>query len=68
MTELIRASGRDPEAVIAEIKAWTKLVDEQELVFDSDPRKTSNAGLTQARPDGTVLPPTDISDDNPAEE
>jgi lambda family phage portal protein len=68
MTELIRASGRDPEAVIAEIKAWTKLVDEQELVFDSDPRKTSNAGLTQARPDGTVLPPTDISVDNPAEE
>ena len=43
-------------------------MDEQELVFDSDPRKTSNAGLTQARPDGTVLPPTDISDDNPAEE
>ena len=63
--EAIRASGRDPAAVLAEIKQWSQEVDKAELVFDSDPRKVSNAGLTQARPQGTVLPPPGAPADTP---
>lgn len=57
MQEIIRARGGNPDKVIAEFVKWASIVDERELVFDSDPRKVSNAGLTQARPAGTVLPP-----------
>ena len=68
MLEIIRRNGGDPETVLKELSEWAKKVDERELVFDSDPRKTSGAGLTQARPDGTVLPPAVTPDDtNPQE-
>jgi len=68
MFEIIRASGKDPEMVLAEIKAWSNETDRLELVFDTDPRKVSNAGLTQARPDGTVLPPATPEDTTETEE
>ncbi|MFW6299487.1 MAG: phage portal protein [Oceanicaulis sp.] len=46
--EQIRRSGRDPEKVRAEIVAWKDKTDAADLVFDSDPRKTSEAGLAQS--------------------
>ncbi|MFT6460693.1 MAG: lambda family phage portal protein [Maricaulis maris] len=52
INEAIRADGRNPEAVIAEFATWFAEVDEAEMVFDSDPRKVSDAGLTQAAVSG----------------
>jgi lambda family phage portal protein len=48
--------GRSLEEVLAERKQELELLDALGIVTDSDPRQVSNAGLTQARPDGTVLP------------
>lgn len=56
----IRKLGYDPEEIGAEIAADNALIDKLGLVLDSDPRKTSAAGLTQARPENTVLPPTNL--------
>lgn len=50
----------DPTAHANEIAKANTLIDELGLVLDCDPRKVSNAGLTQARPQGTVIPNTDI--------
>lgn len=58
--EAIRADGRDPDTVMAEFAAWFAKVDESEMVFDTDPRKVSDAGLTQGRPAGTELVPPSI--------
>lgn len=55
----------DPESHADEIAKANALFDKLGLVLDCDPRKVSNAGLTQARPVGTQLPSTDI---NPASE
>ena len=62
MQDIIRARGGNPDKVLADFAKWAEQIDERELVFDSDPRKTSAAGLTQARPDGTVLPPASHED------
>lgn len=43
----IRKLGYDPDELDAEIAADAKNVDARGLVFDSDPRKTSAAGLAQ---------------------
>lgn len=48
----------DPEAELRRAASDFALMDQLGLVLDTDPRKVSAAGLTQARPDGTVLPPT----------
>lgn len=66
MQAQIRAGGGDPEQVLAAFKEWASLTDAAQLVFDSDPRKVSNAGLTQARPPGSVLPGEE-TDDKPTE-
>lgn len=55
----------DPEAHAEELATANALFDKLGLVLDSDPRKVSNAGLTQARPAGTEIPSTDI---NPTQE
>lgn len=55
----------DPDAHAEELAAANALFDKLGLVLDSDPRKVSNAGLTQARPAGTEIPSTDI---NPTQE
>ncbi len=52
----IAEQGEDPDEVLAEIAATAEKLDALALVLDSDPRKVSNAGLTQARPQGTALP------------
>ncbi|MFD3301963.1 phage portal protein [Aquipseudomonas alcaligenes] len=57
----------DPAAHAQDIANANKLFDDLGLVFDCDPRKVSNAGLTQARPQGTVIPSTDV-DPAPANE
>ena len=56
--EAIRMQGLEPEDVIALYTEWNKLLDAGNVVLDTDPRKVSAAGLTQARPPGTELPPT----------
>ena len=61
--ECVAERGRNPQDVIAEILAFNKLVDEGKIVLDSDPRKTSNAGLTQAKPEGSKLPSADLPED-----
>lgn len=48
--------GYDPEEFLTTIEAWNAELDKRGIVLDSDPRKVSNAGLTQARPDGSVIP------------
>tara|TARA_R110002073_G_scaffold120601_2_gene262649 strand:- start:93 stop:1577 length:1485 start_codon:yes stop_codon:yes gene_type:complete len=53
MQDIIRASGGNPDRVIADFTKWAAIVDEKELVFDSDPRKVSNAGLAQNIVTGT---------------
>jgi lambda family phage portal protein len=60
--------GYDPDDYLDELQAWNKELDDRGIVLDTDPRKTSTTGLTQARPDGSVLPPTSTEDDHEDEE
>ena len=53
---IIRERGGDPEQVARERAEELAAADAAGVVDDTDPRKTSNAGLTQARPEGTTLP------------
>lgn len=62
LPEALRELGYDPDEVMDEYAASNKKLDDLGIVLDSDPRKTSNAGLTQARPGGTVIPSPDVSD------
>jgi capsid protein len=55
--EAIRMEGLEPEDVIALYVEWNRLLDAGKVVLDTDPRKVSAAGLTQARPIGSDLPP-----------
>lgn len=64
--QFIAGWGNDPEAQLEEIARINGVLDGFGLVLDTDPRKTSRAGLTQARPEGTVLPSTDVAGDLPA--
>lgn len=64
LPELIRMNGYDPDDFLREVQEWNKAMDEAGVVFDSDPRKTSVAGLTQARSGETALPPTSREDDD----
>jgi capsid protein len=61
-SQIVLENGEDPEEVDAQIAADNKRADALGFVLDSDPRKTSNAGLAQARPDGTVLPSTEVNE------
>lgn len=51
----------DTAAHASEIAKANELFDALGLVLDGDPRKVSNAGLTQARPVGTQIPSTEIN-------
>ena len=56
--EAIRADGYEPGEVLRQIEEWNGLLDAAGIVLDSDPRKVSAAGLTQARPTGqSSMPP-----------
>jgi capsid protein len=50
------SGGRDREEVWNERKAELDRARDLDLVFDTDPTQTSDAGLTQARPQGTAIP------------
>lgn len=54
--EIKETTGRNLEDVARERKAELDLLDSLGIVTDTDPSKVSNAGLTQARPDGSTLP------------
>ena len=56
--EAIRADGLEPDEVLRQYQEWNKALDAAGVVLDSDPRKVNSAGLTQARPVGSELPPT----------
>lgn len=55
--EGIREEGLEPEDVIQQYREWNSAIDDAGIVLDTDPRKVSAQGLTQARPPGTELPP-----------
>lgn len=50
LPEAIRQEGYDPDDVIEEIANFNNLLDESELVLDSDPRNMSQAGVYQIPP------------------
>ena len=56
--EAIRADGYEPDEVLRQIEEWNQQLDAAGIVLDTDPRKVSAAGLTQARPMGSMQPPT----------
>jgi lambda family phage portal protein len=45
--QTIRERGGNPNDVFEQIRLWRKKADAAELVFDSDPAKTANAGTAQ---------------------
>lgn len=55
-SSVISELGEDADVVDAEIAADNARADRLGLVLDTDPRKVSNAGLTQARPAGSEYP------------
>lgn len=65
----IRELGGDPDGVFKEWQDDAATADGAALVFDSDPRRVSNAGVTQARAQGSgfVDEPFNEEDDNDAE-
>jgi lambda family phage portal protein len=66
-TQKVKARGYDVEDVDRQRAEDNARDDALGLVSDSDPRKTSAAGLTQARPPGTTLPdPAPEGDPGPA--
>lgn len=56
--EGIREDGLEPDEVLQQFAEWNAALDAAGIVLDTDPRKVSAAGLTQARPVGSVQPPT----------
>lgn len=62
--ELLRQNGYDPDDFLREVQDWNRSMDTAGVVFDSDARKTSAAGLTQARQGEVDLPPTSREDDD----
>lgn len=61
-TAVVAKLGRDVDQVDEEIRADNDRADGLGLVFDTDPRRVSRAGLTQARPEGSVIPSDDAAD------
>lgn len=49
LTQMAAERGQDVEELLDEIQETNRMLDERGIVLDSDPRKVSAAGLTQAR-------------------
>lgn len=62
-TSINLARGEDAEQIDREQAEDNARADGLGLVHDTDPRKVSNAGLTQARAPGSSLPDTNQSED-----
>lgn len=56
VSDVVTQAGGDFEELMTQRKREVDLMKESDLVFDTDPQQVSNAGLTQARPGGSVLP------------
>jgi capsid protein len=54
--EVVMSRGGDYHETIQTLANEKAELDELGLVFDTDPSKVSNAGITQARPPGSVVP------------
>lgn len=54
MQEELRARGLSPARVLAEMKAWNKMLDEAGVVLDSDPRRMTQAGMAQQAAAGPI--------------
>lgn len=61
---VVLGAGDDPEQTEEEIERDNRAADARGLVFDSDARKVSAAGLTQARPAGSEIPDSNPSGTN----
>lgn len=57
-TASILRRGEDPDEVNEQLEVDKKEADRRGLVLTTDPRHVSDAGVTQARPDGSKLPDT----------
>lgn len=55
-SDVVEASGFDPEETDARILADKKRANDGDMVFDSDASQVSSAGVTQARPAGSSVP------------
>ncbi len=55
LPQVLREQGLDPKRHIQEIAETNALLDKLGIQLDGDPRRMSQAGLTQARPAGTVF-------------
>ncbi len=56
LQDVVATSGADIEELMEQRKKETEAAEKAGLIFDTDPKQVSNAGLTQARPLGTTLP------------
>jgi lambda family phage portal protein len=62
LSDVIESQGEDARDVFKRMHADQQLLDKYGLVLDTDPRLTSAAGLTQARPGGSVIPDPEAVD------
>ena len=56
MAEVVAEQGGDFEELMIQLQSERELAQEFGIVLDTDPGKVSGAGLTQARPAGTIIP------------
>lgn len=68
MQEELRARGLNPVKVIAEMKAWNKLLDAAGVILDSDPRKMTQAGMAQTQAATPLDPAAPATPAEPAAE
>lgn len=61
-SEMVREMGKDPETHFAEYAQDQEMLDELKIWLDSDVRRVSAAGLTQARAGAGGAPPDDDDD------
>jgi capsid protein len=66
--EVIMSRGGDYQETIQALAEEKRELDELGLVLDTDPEKVSAAGLTQARPAGSVLPPPATGGADPSDD
>lgn len=57
--DVVSQAGGDLEELMVNREREVQLAKDKGLVFDTDPMMVSNAGLTQARPQGSVVPDAD---------
>lgn len=58
-----RELGFDPDVLVEEFVEDQKVADAGGLVFDTDARKVSTSGITQARPAGSEIPEEETQDE-----